>query len=133
MAGSFSDYLEDKVLKHVFTNTAYSAPATLYIGLLTAAPSDTGGGTEVSTSGTAYVRKSMAFSVSGTNPTTATNSAAVEWDTATASWGTITHVGVYDASSAGNLLAWADLTNSRAVGSGDIFRIPASSLSVTLT
>ena len=60
MAG-FTDYLEDKIMKHVFTNTSFTSPTTLYAALYTVAPSDTGGGTEVSTSGTAYARQTMAF------------------------------------------------------------------------
>ena len=69
MAG-FSDYLEDKVLDHVFGGTSYTAPGTLYVALFTAAPSDSGGGTECS--GGSYARKSMAaMTVSGTSPTTA--------------------------------------------------------------
>ena len=103
MAGSFSDYLEDKVLKHVFTNTSYTPAATLYVGLFTAAPTDAGGGTEVS--GGSYARQSMAFTVSGSNPTLATNSSAVEFPTATASWGTIVAAAVFDASTSGNMLA----------------------------
>jgi len=132
MAGSYSDYLEDKILKHVFTNTAYTSPSAVYVALFTVAPDDTGGGTEVSTSGTAYVRKAATFSVSGT-ATTASNSAVVEFDTATASWGTIVAFGIYDASSAGNLLCWADLTTSRAIDSGDIARFPVDSLTITQT
>ena len=130
MAG-FSDYLEDKVLDHVFGGTAYSAASTLYVGLYTSAPSDTGGGTECS--GGSYARKSMpAMTVSGTSPTTATNGAAVEFVTATGSWGTVTHVGVFDAASSGNLLAWAALTTSKAVTSGDVFRFNAGELDITL-
>ena len=130
MAG-FSDYLEDKVLDHVFGGTAYTAPGTLYVGLYTAAPSDSGGGTEVS--GGSYARKSMpAMTVSGTSPTEATNGAAVEFITATGSWGTVTHVGVFDASSSGNLLAWAALTASKTVSSGDLFRFDAGDLDITL-
>lgn len=130
MAGSFSDYLEDKVLKHVFANTAYTAPSTLYVALFTAAPSDSGGGTEVS--GTAYARQAMAFTVSGTNPTQATNSGAVEFPTAGSAWGTVVAAAVFDASSAGNMLAWADLTSNKTIASGDVFRFPASSFTVTL-
>lgn len=133
MAGTFTDYLEDKVLKHVFTNTAYTAPTTIHIGLFTAAPSDTGGGTEVSTVSTGYTRQTVALTVSGTNPTLATNGSAVEWSAATASWGTITHIALFDAASAGNMLAWADLTTSRLVNSGDIFRIPVGDLDITLS
>lgn len=132
MAGSFSDYLEDKVLKHVFANTAYTAPSTLYVGLFTAAPTDAGGGTEVSTSGTNYARQSMAFTVSGSSPTQAANSAAVEWGTAASSWGTIVAAAVFDASSGGNMLAWADLTNNKTISAGDVFRFPTSSFVVTL-
>ena len=110
MAG-FSDYLEDKVLEHVFGGNSYTAPGTHYVALYTVAPTDTGGGTEVS--GGAYARQSAAFTVSGTNPTTATNSAAVEYPTATADYGTVVAVGIFDASSSGNLMAYANLTASK--------------------
>ena len=130
MAG-FTDYLEDKVLDHVFGGTAYTAPSTLYVGLFTAAPSDTGGGTECS--GGSYARKSMAaMTVSGTSPTTATNGAAVEFVTATGSWGSVSHVAIMDASTSGNMLAWAALTASKSVASGDIFRFSAGDLDITL-
>ena len=68
---AFSDYLEDKVLEHVFGGNAFTAPSTLYVALFTVAPSDTGGGTEVS--GGAYARQTATFNVSGTNPTEASN------------------------------------------------------------
>jgi hypothetical protein len=129
MAG-FSDYLEDKVLDHVFGGNAYSAPSTLYVALYTVAPTDTGGGTEVSGGG--YVRQSSAFTVSGTNPTTASNSAAVEYPTATADYGTVVAVGIFDASSSGNLLAYANLTTSKVVSAGDVFRFNTGDLDVTL-
>jgi len=130
MAGSFTDYLEDKILKHVFTNTAYTSPTTVYVGLFTVAPSDTGGGTEVSGSG--YTRKSAAFTVSGTT-TLATNSAAIEFDAATGSWGTIVAIAVFDASTSGNMLAFADLTTSKTIATGDVLRIPAGDLDITLS
>lgn len=126
----FTDYLEDALLKHVFTNTAYTSPSTVYAALFTVAPSDTGGGTEVS--GGAYARQSMAFSVSGTG-TLATNSAAVEYPTATADYGTVVAVGIFDAASSGNLLAYANLTVSKTVSSGDVFRFNAGDVDITLT
>jgi len=129
MAG-FSDYLEDKVLEHVFGGNAYSAPSTLYVALYTVAPTDTGGGTEVS--GGAYARQSAAFTVSGTNPTQASNSAAIEYPTATANYGTVVAVGIFDASSSGNLLAYANLTASKVVSTGDVFRFNSGDLDVTL-
>ena len=130
MAGSFTDYLEDKLLKHTFTNTAFTSPTAVYLGLFTSAPTDTGGGTELS--GNAYARHAVTFAVSGTSPTLATNSSAIEYPTATASWGTLVAVAVFDASTSGNMLAWADLASNRTVGSGDIFRIPANDLDITL-
>jgi len=124
---SFSNYLETKVLGHVFGATAYSAPGTIYLGLFTSNPAEDGSGTEISGSG--YARKSVAFTVSGN---TASNSAAVEFDTATGSWGTITHVGIFDASTSGNLMAYAALTASKAIETGDVFRVPSGDLDITL-
>ena len=126
----FSDYLEDKVLEHVFGGNAFTAPSTLYVALYTVAPSDTGGGTEVS--GGAYARQTAAFTVSGTNPTTASNTAAIEYPTATANYGTVVAVGVLDASSSGNLLAYSTLDSSKVVSSGDVFRFNAGDLDITL-
>ena len=126
MAG-FSDYLEDKVLDHVFGGNAYTAPSTLYVALYTVAPTDTGGGTEVS--GGAYARQSVAFTTTGN---TTSNSAAVEYPTATSAFGTVTHVGVFDASTGGNLMAYATLSSSKTIDTGDVFRVPAGDLDITL-
>jgi|TARA_R110000744_G_scaffold251037_1_gene367051 hypothetical protein len=125
---SFTNFLETEILDHVFGGNAYTAPSNLYLGLYTATPSDTGGGTELSGSG--YARLAMAMSVSGN---LATNSAAEEFATATGSWGTVTHVGVFDAATSGNLMAYGTLSASKAVATGDVFRIPAGDLDITLT
>jgi len=124
---SFSNYLETELLDHVFTNSAYTAPSTLYLALFTSAPGEAGGGTEVSGSG--YLRQTAAFTVSGNE---ATNSASIEFPTATGSYGTVTHVGVFDASTSGNLLCYAALSTSKAIESGDVFRVPAGDLDITL-
>ena len=124
---SFSDYLETKVLDHVFGGTAYTAPTTLYVALFTAAPSDSGGGTEVSGGG--YARQTIAFTTSGD---TTSNNAAIEFPTATANYGSVTHVGIFDASSAGNLMAHAALTSAKNIETGDVFRIPSGDLDITL-
>lgn len=126
---SFSNYLETELLDHVFANNAYTAPSTLYLALHTATPGEDGSGTEVSTSGTAYARQTVAFTVSGN---TATTSGAVEYPTATANFGTVTHVGIWDASTAGNLIAYAALTSSKSIDTGDVFRVPAGDLDITL-
>ena len=124
---SFTNYLETEILDHVFAGAAYTAPSTKYLALFTGAPGETGGGTEVS--GGAYARQSVAFTVSGN---TASNSASVEYPTATAGYGTVTHVGVFDAASGGNLIAYAALTTSKAIDTGDVFRLPAGDLDITL-
>jgi hypothetical protein len=123
---SFSNYLETKVLGHVFGGTAYTQP-TKYIALYSSAPGEAGGGTEIS--GTNYVRQTAAFTVTGD---TASNTAAIEFPTAGSAWGTITHIGVMDASSSGNLLAYGTLTASKTIASGDVFRIPLGDLDITL-
>jgi hypothetical protein len=130
---SFSDYTENLVLNWLLTTNSATRPTAWYVGLFTAAPSDTGGGTEVS--GSAYARKvTGTITVSGTSPTTATNSAAIEFAAASGgNWGTVTHAAIFDALTSGNMLAWAPLTTSRTINDGDVFRIPASSLTVTLT
>ena len=126
---SFSNFLETEVLDHVFGGNAYTAPATHYLALFTGAPGEAGGGTEVSAVGTAYARQSVAFTVSGN---LATNTAAVEFPTATGSYGTVTHVGVFDALTSGNLMCYAALSASKAIETGDVFRVPAGDLDITL-
>jgi hypothetical protein len=125
---SFSNYLETKILDHVFGGTAYTAPGTLYLALFTAVSNgETGSVTEVS--GTSYARETVAFTTSGD---TTSNSAAVEFATAGSNWGTVTHVGIYDASTSGNLMAYAALSSSKTIESGDVFRVPAGDLDITL-
>jgi hypothetical protein len=126
-----SDYLENKLVDHIFRAQSFTAPTNLYVALLTAAPSDSGGGTEVS--GGSYARAAVTCSLanwagtqsagsttasSGTGGATS-NNGAITFPTPTAGWGTITHFGIYDASSGGNLLFHGALTTSKTVNSGD--------------
>ena len=124
---SFSNFLETEILDHVFGGAAYTAPSTHYLALFTATPGETGGGTEVS--GNGYVRKAVAFTTSGN---TTSNTSAVEYPTATGSFGTVTSVGVFDASTSGNLMAFAALSSSKTIETGDVFRVPAADLDITL-
>ena len=125
---SFSNYLETEILDHVFAGAAYTAPSTKYLALFTAvADGEAGSVTELN--GSAYTRKAVAFTTSGN---TTSNNAAVEFPTATGSWGTVTHVGVYDASSGGNLMAYATLSSSKTIDTGDVFRVPSGDLDITL-
>ena len=126
---SLSNTYETNVLTWLLTGDAVTRPTSFYVALFTSNPDEDASGTEVSTTGTAYARQSVTFSVSGN---TATNTAAIEFATATASYGTVTHVGVYDASTAGNLIAYAALSTSKAIDTGDVLRLPANDLDVTL-
>lgn len=126
---SLSNTFETTVLTWLLTNSAATRPTAWYVALFTSNPAEDASGTEVSTTGTAYARQSVTFSVSGN---TATNTAAIEFPTATASYGTVTHVGVFDASTAGNLIAYAALTTSKAIDTGDVMRLPANDLDVTM-
>lgn len=125
---SMSNYLENKIVDGTIRGTTYTAPSTVYVALYTSDPTDADTGTEVS--GGSYARQSVTFGAPSNG--VSTNSGAVTFPTATASWGTIGWVGIRDASTAGNLLYHAPLTASKTIGSGDIFTISAGNLSVTL-
>jgi hypothetical protein len=124
---SFTNTLETRVLQWALTNGSPTRPTAWWVGLFTAAPGEAGGGTEVS--GNAYTREAVTFTVSGN---LATNNAAIEWPTATGTWGTITHIAVFDAETSGNMLVYASLTSSKTIASGDVLRIPSGDLDVTL-
>lgn len=132
MAGSFSDFLENKLLDHVFGATVYTAPATLYLALFTVAPTDAGGGTEVT--GGSYARKAVTNNVTNFPNAAAgvkTNGVAQAFVTATADWGTVVAVGIFDAVSGGNLIGWCTVT-SQSVPNGVTASIAAGALSITL-
>jgi len=125
---SLSNTYETHVLNYVFKTTSLSRPTAWYLALYTGAPSDAGGGTEVS--GNGYVRRTAAWSVSGN---TATNSGAIEYPACTGSaWGTVTHIGVHTASSGGDLIVHSSLTTSKAVAVGDVLRVNAGEIDITL-
>lgn len=140
-----SSYLEAKLLNHTLTATGFTQPSTRYIALFI----NTSGqalahlqdGTltdEVTTSGTSYSRQSVTFGTATTTgsgnsavTTTATN-ATVTFPTATASWGTITHVAVMDAATGGNVLFFGAVTTSKSIDTGDTFQITSGNLTVAL-
>jgi hypothetical protein len=105
---SFSDYLENKVLDHVFRNAAYTPPSSVYLGLFTAAPTDAGGGTEVSSGG--YARQELSFGAAANGAIA--NDAAVSFTASGADFGVIVAVGIFDAETAGNLISWATITHA---------------------
>lgn len=134
MAGSFSDFLENELLDHVFGNAAYSAPSNTYVGLYTAAPTDAGGGTEVS--GNGYTRVTVANNATNWPAASGgakSNGVAITFPTASGgNWGTVVAVGIFDAATLGNLLAWADLTTNKAVNDGDTAEFAIGDIDITL-
>lgn len=141
---AMTDYLENKLIDQLFRGQAYTFPATLYVALFTAAPSDVGGGTEVT--GGSYARVGVASSLanwagtqgagttvasSGTGGQTS-NNAVITFPTPTAGWGTITHFGIFDATSSGNLLLYGAVTTQKTIGSGDPTDFPIASLVFTI-
>jgi hypothetical protein len=135
MASGKANFYENAILNHTFNAAAMpTIPAAVYVSLHTAAVADDGSGAEVSTSGTAYAR--LAVTRNTTNfPTTSTgtisNGTLLQWAVATANWGTVTSVGIWDASTSGNLLYWGDLTASQAINTNNRFEIPIGDLDVS--
>lgn len=130
---AMSDYLENKLIDHIFRNTAFTVPATLYVGLHTITPTDVGGGTEVSVAGNTYTRVSIPTSLyafQSTGGTVGAVSAGVSGNTWNANtiqypapnnaWGVINGFGIYDANTGGgNLLFYGNLTQAKTVNGGD--------------
>lgn len=132
---AMSDYLED-ALRNWFKGTALPAvPTNFYCGLFTVAPSDSGGGTEVS--GNAYARQALS-PAAGTWTSGAAgtgqiqNTAAITFPAATpGAWGTVVAFGIFDALTAGNLVIHGALSANKTVGIGDVFQFAAGALSIT--
>ena len=132
---AMSDYLEGQLIAHIFRTGSFTKPTVLAVGLFTAAPTDAGGGTEVT--GGSYARATLnpldanwAAPSAGNGVTS--NSSAITFATPSASWGVVTHFGIFDAASAGNLLFWGALTASQTISSGNTVSFPAGSLTITL-
>ena len=129
MAGAATDYLEVKLLDHALGTTTYTKPTTVYVGLFTADPTDVaGGGTEVS--GGSYARQSVTFA--GASAGSAASNSTVTFPTATANWGTITHLAIVDALTSGNRLFYGPVTTSKVIETGDTFQITSGNLTISL-
>lgn len=123
-----SNYLENALINATLRATTYTSPANVYVALFTTDPTDANTGTEVS--GGSYQRTAVTFGAPSNG--VSTNSGAVTFPTATGSWGTITHIGIMDSQTTGNLLFHTPLDTSKTITSGDIFTISTGNLSVTL-
>lgn len=121
-----SNYLENELLDHVFKNLAFTSPTTTYLALFTTDPTDAGSGNEVS--GGSYARQTISWGT--TSGGSLSSNADINFADMPAV--TVTHVGIYDASTAGNLLWHGALSSSKTVNSGDTFSITSGNLTVTL-
>ena len=129
--GSFADYWENKILDHLFGKGSYTPP-TIYVGLSTADPTDESSGLS-EPSGGSYARVSTVpgdWNVASGGATGNAND--LTFPEATGNWGTITHFALFDAESAGNMLAHGTLSVSKTISSGDTVKFPAGDLDVTL-
>jgi len=125
---SFTNYLEDAVLNYVFRNTGTPTSTTVHLALFTATPSDAGGGTEVS--GNGYSRQAVAFSASSGG--SITNTSAETFTASGGSFGTVVAIGIFDAATGGNMLAWDGIT-SAVVANGDTITFPIGGVDISLT
>ena len=145
LSGGLTNYASNKLVDLIWRAQSYTWPASLYAGLFTAAPNNAGGGTE--SSGGAYARVAIASSLTAWSGTQApgstvastgtggriSNNASLAYPAPTANWGTVTHEGLFNAASAGNLMLWAALAASRTVTSGGAPQThPADTLAITL-
>ncbi|MDK2957813.1 MAG: hypothetical protein PWQ57_3311 [Desulfovibrionales bacterium] len=137
---AMSNFLENKIMDHILANgreQIYTPPETLHIALFT---SDAGlenntEGEQTEVSGGAYARilldGAVNYFTAAANGS-ASNHADIEFATATASWGTVTHAAIMDAAASGNVLFWGPLIVPKSVASGDLFKITAGSLTLSI-
>lgn len=130
-AGALTDYAENKIVDAVLRGQTLGAPATGYVALYTACPTDSTAGTEVT--GGSYARVAIVSSLanwagtqgagttvasSGTGGTTS-NNVVITFPTPTANWGTVACWGITDAATVGNLWIYSTLTVSKTINNGD--------------
>jgi hypothetical protein len=122
-----SNHLENELYDHVLRNASYTSPTNLYVSLHTADPTDDGSGTEVSGGSYARTAVTMGAPTNGSG----TNSADVQFPQCTSDWGSVTHIAIWDATTAGNMLFHTPLDTTKNITTGDVFKIASGSLTVT--
>lgn len=123
-----SDYAELKILEHAMGKTAWTKPTNVYLALFTSDPGDDASGSEVS--GGSYARRVISWGAAAAGQIA--NDAQIEFPVATASWGTVTHVGIFDASAAGNLLWHGAVSASKTIDTDDQYVVQVGDLTVSL-
>ena len=127
---ALSDHAEKLLLDFLMTTGTATRPTNWYVALYTGAPSDSGGGTEVS--GAGYARQAVAFDAAASPGGTTSNSGDVSFTAAGGNYGTVTHLGIFDASSSGNLLWHGALTADKTVEDGDTITFTAGNIDLTM-
>ena len=126
MAGNLTNYLESKLIDHFLGTTTYTKPSAVYIGLFTVAPSDAGGGTEVT--GGSYARQIATFTAASSGATS--NDGNVDFTGMPAA--TTVAIGIFDASTSGNMLLYGTLTTNKTTDAGDTLRIATGDLDISI-
>jgi len=126
---NMSDYLEVELRKHIFRTGSFTKPTVLGVALFTVTPTDAGGGTEVT--GGSYARVNLAPLDANWTGASATdgatdNASAITFPTPSANWGVVVAFGIFDATTAGNLLIWGPITPNKTINNGD----PAPSFAI---
>jgi hypothetical protein len=124
---ALSDYAELKVLDHLLGTATFTKPSAVYIGHAGQSLADDASGTE--TSGNGYARQAITFAAASSG--SAASNATVNFPAATGSQGTITHFGIFDSASGGNLLCHGVFDSSKQIALGDILRINSGSITIT--
>ena len=127
---ALSNYAEKLLLDWMMTSGSATRPTSWYVALFTDSPTDAGTGTEVSGSG--YSRQSATFDAATSGTGTTANNNNVVFTAAGGNWGTVSHIGIYDASTSGNLLWHGAMTTSKIVNDGDSLEFSAGNIDLTI-
>jgi hypothetical protein len=127
---ALSDHAENLLLNWLMTTDTVTRPTAWYVALYTAAPSDSGGGTELS--GNGYSRQAIAVNTATGTGGTTSNNANITFTAAGGDWGDVTHIGIHDASSGGNLLWHGAMSASKNIADGDTLQFNTGNIDLTI-
>lgn len=129
---ALSDYAENLILNWLMKDTG-TAPSATYLALFTAAPNDAGGGTELTIGTNGYARQAVTWDTAQGTGGTTSNSTQETFTASGGDWGTITHIGIFDAATSGNLLWHGAMTGSgKTVNDGDSLQFAIGAIDLTI-
>lgn len=127
---ALSDHAENLLLNWLMTADSVTRPTAWYVALYTAAPSDSGGGTELS--GNGYSRQAIAVNTATGTGGTTSNNANITFTASGGDWGDVTHIGIHDASTGGNLLWHGAMSASKNIADGDTLQFNTGNIDLTI-